>query len=669
MPRSRNTPFVCAAVSALSLVVMARAQTGAPPGDGAPESVLFEKLPVVEAATLHAQTLQEAPASITIISAEDIRTYGFRTLGEALAAVRGFYVTYDRSYHYAGVRGFSIPGDYNTRFLVMLNGHNLTENVYSSNNFFGQDFDLDMDLVQRIEIVRGPSSALYGSNGIFATVNIVTKSPVDMNRLRFSTEAGSFGERKGMLSSSLPLGHGANLLVSASVFNNGGQSLYFPEFYRPSTNFGRAVNTDGERGYHGFANLIWRNWSFTGYLGAREKQVPTGWYGTVFDDPGNWILDARGFFEASYSRDLSATRKVRWRIYYDQYRYRARYDYLLGSPLQERQDFTAGDWVGSQLSYDFAIPNVGVLTVGGELNADIRAMQQNYVVFPEHSDILIADHPDISYGFFAQQQWRLSPAWNAYLGVRFDESKNHTAFLSPRAALVYQASAKSTYKFLIGHAFRNPNAYEMYYTDRLTQVGNLALRPEQADTFEISAERKLRQSLNGLVTVYHYQLRDLIAAETINTGWLQYRNGDRSAANGVELEVNGKPVEWLKTTASLALQHTTEMPEGTIPSNSPSRVAKLSGAIPVARKKLQAAASLEYLSTRRTVSFAQVPSLWLANLTLTTNHLHPDFDIQVGARNVFNRTYYDPVDPALPEDRVQGDGHAVFLKLIWRTRE
>jgi len=644
------------------------AATKANAGETSPESVLFESLPVVEAATLHAQTLQEAPASITVISAADIRTYGFRTLGEALASVRGFYLTYDRAYHYAGLRGFSLPGDYNTRFLVMLNGHYLTENIYGSNNFFGQDFGLDMDLVERIEIVRGPSSALYGSNGIFATINIVTRSPVQARRLRASTETDSFSESKVQLSSGMPLGHGANLLLSASVFNGGGQSLYFPEFDRPQTNFGRAVDVDGERGYHAFANLIWQNWSFTGYLGSREKLIPTGWYNTLFNDRGNKILDARGFFEAAYSRDLSAYCKLRWRIYYDQYRYRARYDYSLGDATQDYRDLGAGDWVGTQLAYDIAVPYIGVLTVGGELNADIQALQQYDEVSPARVNVFSADHPDLSYGLFVQQQWRLSPAWNAYLGARFDDAKDRKHFVSPRVALVYQASPNSAYKILLGRAFRNPNSYEMFYDDGSNQAANPALRPENDVTVEAAAERRLSRHLTGVATVYHYQLRDLIDAST-NAGWIQYQNIDSATANGVEAELKGNLRERIEASASIALQRATSAQDHSILPDSPGCVAKMRGSFPLVKNKLQVAAALQYVSSRETASFNQVPSYWLTDFTLTTRNLHPDFDLQFGVRNLLNQAYYDPAGAGLIQQRIRQDGRSVFLKFIWRTKE
>jgi len=150
---------------------------------------------------------------------------------------------------------------------------------------------------------------------------------------------------------------------------------------------------------------------------------------------------------------------------------------------------------------------------------------------------------------------------------------------------------------------------------------------------------------------------------------LQYQNVARSQTNGVEIEATGKPVGQITITASLALQRAHDALSHAFLTNSPGTVGKIRGAVPLVKNKLLAAAAMQYLSARRTLAYAEVPAYWLADLTLTTNRIHPDFDVQFGVRNLFNRAYYDPVGVGLPEDRLLQNGRSVFLKLIWRTKE
>ena len=128
----------------------------------------------VTGAAKHEQRVTEAPSSVTILTAADIRTFGWRTLGEALRSVRGFYATYDRNYSYLGVRGFARPTDYNNRVLFLIDGHRLNDNVYDA-AYIGTEAPIDLDLVERIEVIRGPGSSLYGSSAFFGVVNIITR--------------------------------------------------------------------------------------------------------------------------------------------------------------------------------------------------------------------------------------------------------------------------------------------------------------------------------------------------------------------------------------------------------------------------------------------------------------------------------------------------------------
>jgi outer membrane receptor protein involved in Fe transport len=577
--RSRSSLPIIACFSLRALGQAEQHAAGAPE-----ESVLFQELPTVEAASLHAQTLREAPASVTVITDQEIRRYGYRTLGEALAGVRGFYVSQDRAYHYAGLRGFSLPGDYNTRFLVMLNGHYLTENIYQSNGFFGQDFGLDLDLVKRIEIIRGPSSALYGSNGIFATINIVTKSPVEQERARVSTETGSFGEKKLQVSSATDLGGGANLLVSASVFQNSGQPLYFPEFDAVETNRGRAASA-------------------------------------------------------------------------------------LANTVQDNRDLSLGDWLGSRLSCDWTVPGMGVLTIGGEINADARALQRNFDVSPAARRYLEVDVPDISYGVFVQQQWELSNSWTAYFGARLDDARNHDRFVSPRIALIYRRRRRA-YKILYGRSFRNPSAYEQFYSDgAVTQIANPFLRPEKVHTLEFVAERSLRRNLDFVATAYHYRLANLIDTGDTAKQLLQYRNMARTQATGLEAELRGRALGRLETAASVAVQSTVKSHSGRPLTNSPSRVGKLRAGIPLAKDKLFLGAALQYVSARKTLANSSVPAVYLPDVTVTCIRVAAGLDLQFGIRNLLDQRYWDPAGAGQALDRIAADGRAAYVKVIWRTGE
>src|SRR4030067_2443702 len=118
------------------------------------EDLMKIEIATVYSASKYEQKVTEAPSSVSIITSDEIKKHGYRTFADILRSVRGFYVTYDRNYSYVGARGFGRPGDYNTRILLLIDGHRLNDNVYHQAPI-GTEFVLDVDLIDRIELIRG----------------------------------------------------------------------------------------------------------------------------------------------------------------------------------------------------------------------------------------------------------------------------------------------------------------------------------------------------------------------------------------------------------------------------------------------------------------------------------------------------------------------------------
>jgi len=644
-----------AALLLSGLVWGAAGQSPAPPAGrlapAEPESVLFDEIPAVETAALYTQTLQEAPAGVTVITEREIRRYGYRTLAEALDNVRGFYVTGDGALSYVGVRGFNLLGDFNTRFLVLLNGHYLTDNVYGAMYLFEQDFGIDMDLIQRIEVVRGPSSALYGSNGLLATINIFTRSPADSGRARVSAEFGSFGGKKTVASVSTYLGKGANLLLSGAAFYAAGRSIDIPEY-------GRTNRVGAQQGYHTLAHLTWRDWSVIANFSDRKAITPQGLYGSDFGDPGTSTRDAHNFVEVSTTRSLGRASSLRWRLYYDQFRYFGRYEYTEQGDVIDERDSAMGDWLGTNLSFRTPLRRVGALTFGGQFAADVRNIQHDYVLGQEDRPLVHTSQLNRSYGLFAQQEWNVSRNWTIFGGARFDDSKDGSPFFSPRVAAIYRPAERSSYKFLYGRAFRDPSTYERYWEP------SPLLEAETIQTIEFVRERNIGQRLNMSTSIYHYRLSGLIEGVPVTEDKLQYRNVRDSRATGIELEVSGRVASWLEAAGGVSVQKASYSRGGELP-NSPGKLVKARAAMPLLHDRLGLAVACRYGSARRSPYGWETKGAAVADFTATTHRLHRDFDVQFGLRNLLNRKYFDPMSEEHLIEAIPQAGRSVFVKLIW----
>jgi len=650
----------------------AMAQTSKPkPGQQAPDftQMSLEQLLQIDvvSASKFPQKAAQAPSSVTVITAEEIRKFGYRTVAEILRSATGFYFTYDRNYAYLGMRGFGQAGDYNTHILLMINGHRINDPVYEG-AYVDFTFPVDVDAIARVEIIRGPSSSLYGTNAFFGVVNVITRTGQDQNSAEISGEKSSYGTLKGGVSAGVRMTNGLDLAFSGSWYDSKGQSLYFPEFDNPATHSGIADGCDFETSRKFITQLSYRNFSLQGGFGSRKKGIPTGAFDTVFGDSRNRTLDELGFLSFSYGRDLSERSKLSANVYYDNYFYEGAYviaafsnDGDTGDSVQT--ELGRGQRWGAEVKVDRRFFSNHFLSLGAEFRDTFKMEQLTFL----DQEIYLDDKRSAGNGgIYLQDEFKVHPKLTLNLGVRHEQYQSFGGTTNPRLAAIYSPQKKTTLKLLYGQAFRAPNAYELYYHDGTSQSANPDLKPEKITTAELILERQIAENLQVIASGYRHWVRGLISQRLDDaSATLRYENLGDVAATGMDLEVSGKWGNGLMGHASYSFQNAENSRDAVDLANMPQHMVKLHFSAPMIRNKVFSGFEADYMSSRKTASGAVAGGRWLANLVFSSQKLPGGFNFSLGLYNLFDQRYGDPASEAHRQDFIWQDGRNIRLQISY----
>ncbi len=630
------------------------------------EELMEVEVETVYSASKQVQKTTEAPSSVTIVTAEDIQRFGYRNLAEVLEGVRGFYLTEDRNYARLGVRGFSPPGDYTTRILLMINGHRVNDPVYSS-AATGNEFPLDVDLIERVEIIRGPGSSLYGSNAFLGVINVIVRRGASIDGVEIEAGAGTHGSMQARLSAGAEQENGPDILVSVSGAESEGGSLFYPEFADTSSD-GWTDGTDGEESRSFFASASDGDWRFFAAHSARDKEIPTGAYGTVFDAEGSETLDVYTLLDLAWEKKFDGPYSLLARVFYDSFDYSGDYLYDYeddGPPFTTNRDIGQGSRYGAEAQVTWTGSEDHRVTSGLEVSRLSGLEQRN---LDEGGEVFLDDEREGTlWGLFVQDEIALSHSLALTAGIRHDQDYSFGGTTNPRLALVWAATESATFKGLYGRAFRAPNTYELYYEDASTAKQSSDLDPETIETFELVWEQRIREGYKSSLSLYHYDIDDLIVQVVDpGDGLLVFVNQDRVEANGVEVEVNGQTESGLRGGLSYAYQRVRdETTDDAIP-NSPEHLAQLHFSAPILRSSWQAGIEVLFAGDRLTLAGAEAEDSLVTNLTLLRKEILHGVDFSVSIRNLFDTEYAHPGSGEHLQDTIEQDGRTFFVSLRGR---
>lgn len=627
------------------------------------ELLLFFEEQDLVTATKRPTSLRKAPATATIITADEIRNMGARNLLDVLKMVPGVGIsTNEFGANMVEVRG--IRTGTNEKILVMIDGHSLNKN-FTGSALYNVDDMLPMENIRQVEVVRGPGSALYGNSAFVATINIITRNAEEIDGVELKSGGGTSDTFKGNLVWGKTIGDKLTVSGSLDHYQTNGPKL---------TVEADALTATGSpdmkfRQTDAFLKIGYGDFSFRGQYITRKKNLFIGLSSALSDDSSKDSVESY-WGEAAYNLRLQEGLSTNLKLYYDHYEQ---------DPFVKL--FPSG-FLGAFPEGVIARPLVKDRTIGGELQIDWDAFKGNHLIagvsyedLRQYDVKLLANYNatliDLGpvqevnnwnrdanrqiWAIYLQDEWQLPKDVNLTAGVRYDHYSDFGDTVNPRVGLVWSFLENADLKLLYGQAFRAPNFQELYNINNPVVVGNPNLKPERIQTYEAGLAWRFNRFFAANLNYFFSTIKDQIGWNTATTPAVNANIG-KSETQGVELGLNGAYGADLYWKLNYAYQDprdaNTDQRLPYVPSH------RAGGSINYAATKyVNLHTDVLWTGPRprdKGDSRPETPAYATVDLAMTLKNFYNTLEIQATVRNLFDERYKDP-DTSGAQNKVPGD--------------
>jgi len=636
---------------------------------------------VVSIATRHNIPIGKSPGIVTVITDEEIKNLGFRTFVEVLRTVPGFEILKLGDY---GTTAPSVRGlSGSDKIRLMIDGH-LVNSPLSGGAFVYFD-DFPVENIKRIEIIRGPGSALYGENAFSAVINIITKGAKDINGVRVSSGYGSFdtydenvvfGDAHGPVEVS-GMAHYRQTTGYDGTVKSDSQSIIdrqLAPFRIPAASVAPGSVEDWRQEYDLDLKMVYKDFYVHGFYLNKDRGPFIGAQYALNDETR--LEDNYVFGEVGYKKTFDEKLTIKPRAYYDQFDSNNYVEalpegstILVNSTLQRYPDGFIGQGrvaekiAGAEIPFDYKLFDENLVTLGFEY----RLINQTNVGFLSNFNPAtlaplngLQDFSD-TYPFleeatrrigavYLQDTWDLTDTVNLTLGVRHDQYSDFGGTTNPRAGITWAFIQNASLKILYGEAFRPPSFLEMFSTNQPAIQGNEDLHPETIRSYETGLSYKFNKYVASSVNYFNNTIEDLIALQTTqNTS--RFENFGNAHVQGFEMETKVDITEGNYVFMNYTFQHSADDNGDDLPF-----VAQHTGNFGVnvhywkyintnLNTFISGSRSREADDTRD-----DLPSYALLNLSVIGKEFFKTMEIQGTVFNLLDKDYSDPGPTSISED-------------------